>query len=468
MKTHTLAKSLGLVLALAGAAGAAGAQDRSVIRPLGPVTARTAEPVNVGGIRPIANGVLVNDPRRRRVVLFDNQLSAFTIVADSTDATGNAYSGRIGGLYAYKGDSSLFVDPGSLSMLVIDAAGKIARVMSVPRAQDAMMLSGAMGGATWDGRGGLIYRGAFRPQFRGGAGAGPGAGGNFTPPEIPDSAPILRIDFATRQVDTLGYIKTPKVKMDVTRTDDGRVSMRSQLNPLPVVDDWAVLPDGSIAFVRGRDYHVDWRAPDGTMTSSPKIAFDWQRLTDDDKVAFLDSLRAARERLGQGAPGVAALGSALGATDAMMDAAAPNIQIFTGPGGGGGGGGGALGGGGGGGGGGGRQGAGRGGAGGGGGGGQRLNAEVNFVEPSELPDYKPAFFAGSVRVDADGNLWIRTIPTKAIPGGPVYDVIGRNGALIERVQVPEGRTIAGFGANGAVYLIARERGEMHLERASIR
>jgi hypothetical protein len=449
MRLLSAGKAIGLLFALASVAGA---QDRNVIRPLGPVTARTAEPVNVGGIRPLANGVLVNDPRRRRVLLFDNQLSAYTVVADSTPETGNAYSGRIGGLYAYKEDSSLFVDPGSLSMLVIDASGRIARVLSVPRAQDAMLLSGAMGGAAYDG-GGLIYRGMFRPQFRGGPpGAGGGTGGNFTPPEIPDSAPILRIDFATRQVDTLGYIKTPKVKMDVMRTEDGRVSMRSQLNPLPVVDDWAVLPDGSIAFVRGRDYHVDWRAPDGTMTSSPKIAFDWQRLTDDDKVAFLDSLRAARERLGEGAPGVAAIGSALGVSEAVIGGGSPNIQIFTGPGGGPPGGAGGA-----------RQGAGR-----GGGLGQRADAQVNFVEPSELPDYKPAFFAGAVRVDTEGNLWIRTIPTKAISGGPVYDVIGRNGALIERVQVPEGRTIAGFGPNGSVYLIATDRGEMHLERASIR
>ena len=451
MHTRTFAKSLGLMAMLAGAAGA---QDRNAIRPLGPITARTAEPVNVGGIRPLANGVLVNDPRRRRVLLFDSQLSAYTVVADSTAETGNAYSGRIGGLYAYKGDSSLFVDPGSLSMLVIDASGKIARVMSVPRAQDAMMLSGAMGGATYDGKGGLVYRGMFRPQFRGGAAGGRiGADGSFAPPEIPDSAPILRIDFATRQVDTLGHVKTPKVKMDVTRSEDGRISMRSQLNPLPIVDDWAVLPDGSIAFVRGRDYHVDWRAPDGTMTSSPKIAFDWQRLTDDDKVAFLDSLRAARERMGEGGPGIAAAGSALGVSEAVIDAGSPNIQIFTGPGVGPG----AAGGG--------RQGGGRGAA---GGGGQRASAHVNFVEPSELPDYKPAFFAGAVRVDTEGNLWIRTIPTRSIPGGPVYDVIGRNGALSERVQLPEGRTIAGFGPNGAVYLIARDRGEMHLERASIR
>lgn len=448
MTKHTFAKSLGLVLALAGAADA---QDRNVIRPLGPVTARTVEPVNVGGIRPIANGVLVNDPRRRRVVLFDNQLSAFTIVADSTDATGNAYSGRIGGLYAYKGDSSLFVDPGSLSMLVIDAAGKIARVMSVPRAQDAMMLSGAMGGATWDGRGGLVYRGAFRPQFRGGPGGGPGGGGNFTPPEIPDSAPILRIDLATREVDTLGFIKTPKLSLDVQRDEQGRVSIQTKVNPLPVVDEWASLPDGTIAFIRGRDYHVDWLAPDGTQTSSAKISFDWQRLTDDDKVAFIDSVKAARARMGEGAPGaVATAGAAVGVSESAISAAAPNVQIFMGPGGGQVGQGGAR-----------REGAAAAGS-------PRANAEVMFVEPSELPDYKPAFFAGSVRVDAEGNLWVRTIPTKAIPGGPVYDVIGRNGTLIERVQAPEGRTIAGFGANGAVYLIARERDETHLERASIR
>lgn len=97
-----------------------------------------------------------------------------------------------------------------------------------------------------------------------------------------------------------------------------------------------------------------------------------------------------------------------------------------------------------------------------------MNAQVNFVDPSELPDYKPAFFAGSVRVDTQGNLWIRTIPTKAIPGGPVYDVIDRNGALVERVQIPAGRTIVAFGPGGVVYLAARDGNDSYLEKASIR
>jgi hypothetical protein len=288
MKTHSIATTLGLVLALSGVANA---QDRTVIRQLGPITARSAEPVSSIGIRPLPSGVLVNDVPNRRLVLFDDKLASFTIVADTTDATGNAYGARFGGLFAYQGDSSLFTDPASLSMLVIDPSGKIARVMSMPGTQNAGMLAGAMGGATYDGRGGIVFRSMFRPHMRGGA---PGSR-NFTPPEIPDSAPILRIDLATRRVDTLGIIRTPKVKLDVSTGDDGRITMRSQVNPLPVVDDWVALPDGSIAFVRGRDYHVDWIAPDGSRTSSPKIQFDWQRLTDEDKVAFIVSLRAARE-----------------------------------------------------------------------------------------------------------------------------------------------------------------------------
>ena len=41
-------------------------------------------------------------------------------MADTTSATANAYSSRAGGLIPWKGDSTLFVDPLSLSMLVID------------------------------------------------------------------------------------------------------------------------------------------------------------------------------------------------------------------------------------------------------------------------------------------------------------------------------------------------------------
>jgi sugar lactone lactonase YvrE len=99
-------------------------------------------------------------------------------------------------------------------------------------------------------------------------------------------------------------------------------------------------------------------------------------------------------------------------------------------------------------------------------------SQVSFVSPSDLPDYKPPFFANSVRADASGNIWVRTIPTRQMPGGPVYDVINREGKLVDRVQVPEGRTIVGFGADGSVYLVTRDTTgttpTMTLERARLR
>ena len=435
-----------LLVIAAFASSLAGAQERPPIRQLGAVVARSTEPLaGVTGVRQLPDGrVLVNDVPKRRVLLFDPSLGTFTVVADSTSATANAYSGRIGGLIAYKGDSTIFVDPTSMSMLVIDERGKVGRVISVPRSQDAMMLTA--GNAAFDRAGRLVYRAPpnFRPNF---------AAGVPTPPDIPDSAAIVRVDLATRKLDTAGFVRTPKVKFDMSRDDNGGMRVTTQLNPLPVVDDWAVLADGSVAFVRGRDYHVDFVSADGTKTSAAKIPFEWQRLTDDDKVAFLDSVKAARARMGPNAPMIGFGGGGGGA-----GGGAPQMVIIGGPGGGGGE---------------------RGGGGGPGGlppgniriagpGGAGGNLQLNFVPASELPDYKPPFFAGNTRADTEGNLWIRTIPTKAIPGGPVYDVINRKGELADRVQIPENRTIVGFAPDGTVYLAARDNTTIYLERAKLR
>ena len=59
--------------------------------------------------------------------------------------------------------------------------------------------------------------------------------------------------------------------------ENGRITMTSEINPLPVVDEWAMVSDGSVALIRGRDYHIDWVNADGTRSSSPKIPFEWQR-----------------------------------------------------------------------------------------------------------------------------------------------------------------------------------------------
>jgi len=424
----------------------AAAQSPPPVRQLGPVGAKSSESFSsFVGVRALSDGrVLVNDPARRRVLLFDSTLASFTVVADSTPATANAYGGRFASLIAYRGDSTLFVDPQTLSMLVIDPAGKVGRVMSVPRAEHAGALAGPVGGAVgFDAAGRLVYRTLPRIERRG---PPPQEGGHFTPPEMPDTAPIVRVDLATRQLDTVGFVKTPRPRMEMSRDADGRMQFGMTVNPLPVIDEWAVLADGSIAFVRGRDYHIDWVNPDGTKSASPKMPFEWQRLTDEEKSAFIDSVKAAYERRGAAGAqqfvmggGPPPSGSAIAPPGAGERVAVTIVQ---------------------------------GGAAAGGapprGGTQVTAPRVTFVTPSELPDYKPPFFANSVRADADGNLWIRTIPTKAISGGPVYDVVSRERGLVDRVQIPAGRTIVGFGPGGVVYLASQDGNATYLERARVK
>jgi hypothetical protein len=444
-------KSFVALLSLAYAA-AAGAQQAPAMRPLGAVVATSkAEFGPMVSMRHLKNGsVLVNDVQNRRVVMLDSTLTSMTVIADTTPATANAYSGRTAGLIAYRGDSTLFVDPQSLTMLVIDPQGNVGRTMALPRSQDAMMLGNSvLGGASYDGKG-IVYRTmnfAGMMRMRGAAGGPP------QPPQMPDSTPIVRVDLATRLVDTLAQIRIPSMKLDMQRDENGRVSINTIMNPLPTVDDWAVLADGSIALLRGRDYHVDFIRPDGTRESGGKIPFEWRRLSDEDKVAFMDSVKAQRERMmAQMTAHDSARGRAEGGARTM--AAGPGggpggqggpggdrMTITMGAGGGGGPAGGAV---------------------------MMGGRNMQFIPPDELPDYQPVFFANAARADEDGNLWVRTTPTKALPGGFVYDVIDAKGTLIERIQIPANRQVVGFGRGGIVYLAPLAGTARMIERAAIR
>ncbi len=448
--TRTFAQRFALptmfaVLAPVAGVPAASAQARPPIRTLAAPHAATTDSLGmVNNIRALPGGrLLINDASSRRVLLVDSTFKILSVVADSTSSTANAYGPRSGSLIAYRGDSTLFVDAASLSMLVIDPSGKIGRVMSVPRSQDAMMLAaGGLGTGAYYSNGYLVSRGmpGFRMQM--------GPSGAPTMPSVADTMAIVRVNIQSRAVDTVGFIKIPKTNTNMTRSDDGKISISIEVNPLPVVDEWVVTSSGDVALIRGKDYHVDWMSPDGTRKSSPKIAFDWKRLTDEQKVALIDSVKAIRDRAaaanpGQGNQMAAAFGAALGTGGGA--AGAPPVMTLRfetrgGPGG----------------------------APGAGGAPQIMAPQINYVSPSELPDYQPAFFATSAKPDEDGNIWIRTIPTKPQAGGPVYDVINTEGAVVDRVQIPENRTIVGFGAGGVVYLALRDGATTKLERSRIK
>jgi hypothetical protein len=433
------------------AAAPVAAQTLPPVRPIGATVARSTEPMgSVSTAVALPGGkVLVNDILKRRVLLLDSTFTQVTVVADSTSSTANAYGGRTGGLLSYRGDSALFVDPSSMSMLVINSDGKITRVMAAPRPQDVgFLIGGPSGTPGLDAKGRLVYR--AQPQFRMAAPRGGGAGPVL--PEFPDSAPVVRFDLSSRSLDTAGFFRIERPNMTVTQNANGRMMISSTINPIPTVDDWALLSDGTIAFVKGADYSITWVAPDGSKSSTGKVPYEWQRLDDDGKAALLDSARQAREEARERARAQMAAGGPVTVSPAG-GGAGPEIAFRMGaaaaaapPARGGGDGRGAP-----------------------GAPGARMELPpINMVTADQLPDYRPAFTAGSARGDLDGNLWVRTTSPVG-NAGPIYFVINRKGDVIDRVQLPEGRLIAGFGKNGDMYMALRDaEGNARVERAKIR
>ena len=512
---------------------------------------------SITSVRELPNGrLLLNDGSRRRLLLMDTTLKTIEVVLDSLAEVENSYGTRPGTLIPYRGDSTLFLDVASYAMLVIDPTGRVARVRSVPRVEDAQRFGGGEGGARSgiDGTGRIVYRVPARP---GPPLIPPPRGVPYFPPE-PDSAFVVGIDLETRRIDTLGAIRIPKSASTVRRTPTGGYNFYEVINPMPSTDEWAVLSDGVVAFLRGVDYRIDYRHPDGTWTSSPKLPFDWQRVTEEDKQRLIDSVKADQRRSatssyvaamirwvnqygksypadftvpegyrpqaglsrdwklppGLQVPSNYIYGCRPGETPTLTppaasaqeqpSGAAPNAGTRGGdgpgargvpggppagarPGGarpdgarpdGPGGRPGAPG----------ERGEGPGGRGGPPGGfngtpscipgpvvvsggnapPQPTIRETGVMSASDLPDYRPPFSSGAVRADADGNLWIRTNPPQPVPGGTVYDVVSREGGLIDRLQLPPGYSIAGFGKGKVVYLAMRDPAGIRLARVLLR
>jgi hypothetical protein len=442
------------------ASAAAHAQRPLAVRQLGKLERVSAQPLaSAASALPMPGGrVLVNDLTGRRLLLFDSTLARATVVADTTSVTNYAYTGR-GSLIRYRGDTALFVEPTSLSMLVIGPSGAIVRVMAFPPAPgqgggQAMLGGGMVGIPGFDARG--------RLHFFGGLSALPGvimlttgipilvdgkptefaarmmawSGASITTENSTlDSAFILRADLATRVLDTVGVVRIPKSKR-VLKVDaqGGLLSIETTPDPLPVVDTWTITADGTLAMVRGRDYHVDWLGADGRWTSSPKMSFDWQRVSDERKETLIDSTVKAWQKTFDEVAGMPTRGGDAGGGSGRGGGPPARGNVGTPP-----------------------------------GGGRPSNrAPLLAVRPAltELPDYFPPFDMGAAYGDADGNLWIRT--TTIFGGQPVYDIVNRRGELFDRVQLPSFRTIAGFGP-GVIFMAVKDSaGVVRLERARIK
>ena len=143
------------------------------------------------------------------------------------------------------------------------------------------------GTATLDAQQRLVYRVL-------GKGLQPPAGpdGMLPSPVAPGSQPLIRGDFATRRIDTAGWVRTVSdpAPLPILTPAGTMVGFTRVINPVPAApDDWAVLADGSIALVRGQDYHIDFIHPDGTRASSAKVPHVWVRVDDAENARLVDS-----------------------------------------------------------------------------------------------------------------------------------------------------------------------------------
>jgi hypothetical protein len=269
----------------------------------------------------------------------------------------------------------------------------------------------AFGRPGFDSKGRLIYRSQIPPALRPAPTPSGGQQVKMTPVN-PDSAPIVRGDFDTRRIDTLAWMRTPsqgRMGMEMKENLAGgapSITMHMLMNPFNMADEWSLLSDGTIAIVRVHDYHIDWIDPDGSKRSTPKMPIDWRRYTDAERTQRVDSIRRlADEQIKR------------------------QISAATGP------------------------------------GAPQIKFDLAIVPDSEFPSFWPPIQPGSVLADLDARLWILPTTSTNAANGLTYDVVDRNGVVVERVQLPKDQVLVGFGPRNVVYLTKADGKNTYLERA---
>ena len=398
-----------------------------------PALARTTETLGaVLGVRELSDGrLLVNDAGRRQIKIFGPSLATASLALDSAAGTSTSYGPCPGQIVRYLGDSTLFTTGFMESVLVLDGNGQVAHALATPTWEDGVVPFPTQfpPPRVMDDKGRLLTLGGFQVRMNPLTHMG----------EVADSAPVLRADLESRKVDIVGAMRTSSGRNRNDPPEDGKRVVTTIIQPVPTEDSWTVLSDGTIAFVRARDYHVDWILPDGTKQSTDKLPFDWKRLTDEEKQKLADSAKVVWDSL------MVIRNKRAAAPPPTDRGDAPGAEA--------------------------QQGRGRS-SGGASEPGSSQGGSVQHmisVPLSEIPDYYPPIHRNAAMADLDGNLWVLTTTTaQSLRGELVYDVLNPKRGLFERVRMPVGRSVAGFGKGGVLYLQAGDRTKgFYLERVKL-
>ena len=386
------------------------AQGAPPVRALSKPEVEFAEPFSaVVAIRELADGrVLVSDSKDKIVQLVDVKAGRATKVG--REGAGPGEYGLPAQLFALPGDSSVVFDPLNSRYLVILPSGKPGATFRVgddgPPAPPpgggrgpAIVLGGLGLGMprAVDARGRLYFEGA--PLTMGPNG-----------PMAADSVPVMRYDRATRRADTLAWVHLPSNSASVKSSGSGNArSMEVRIGgrtPYPARDGWTVLPNGTVAVARVKDYHLDVVAAAGSSTRGPAVRFTPVPVGAAEKQEYRDAVRSS--------PGISI------SRNEERGPGGTRSQVSTAP--------------------------------------------PPFQEPDSWPATKPPFDATRVLATPTGEVWVPRYRSASEPAA-LYDVFSATGALTGQVALPPKTRVVGFGNGGAVYTIRTDSDDLqYLQR----
>jgi hypothetical protein len=210
---------------------------------------------------------------------------------------------------------------------------------------------------------------------------------------IPDSASIVRWDRARSRYDTIGKVKLPAMNTQSSGSANNQ-RMVQRPRPYPAQDAWNVAADGRVAIARAGDYRVDWIGADGRAVRGRPIPVRAVPVAQADKREWMAEQANGLRINVQNVNGQMSMAFSRGGRDDQDDV-------------------------------------------------------DEAISETEWPSSKPPFLGGAVWVTPEGDAWVeRTVPAGAARVADVFDAAGN---LKERVTLPVGRRLVGFG-RGVVYL----------------
>ena len=256
------------------------ASSQVPVRTLGKAQAEFAEPfTEIGSIRELRDGrLIVVDARELTVKLVDLRAGTASTIGRTGDGPGEyRWPGK---LFALPDDRTLLQDNAAGRLTIIGPDGKPGDVFDPNRSEgDSIRTRAFRFFPRASDANGMLYGEAQPVRV--------GANGVL---ELSDHAAIQRLNIATRQKDTVAL--WPVRKDANARMYNGTVVTQPRMQAFPAWDQWAVAPDGRIAFIYFDPYHVNFVGANRQVVENPPIPYDRIRVDD----AIKKQYREERER----------------------------------------------------------------------------------------------------------------------------------------------------------------------------